>query len=112
MKTIIAVIRPHRADAVKNAVKDAGSQGMILSEVRGFGRQKGRRELYRGKEYEIEFQPKTRIEMVVPNDHADEVISSVIEAARTGEVGDGKIFVLATENAHRVRTGETGVDAL
>jgi len=108
VKTIIAVIRPHRADAVKNAVKDAGSQGMILSEVRGFGRQKGRRELYRGKEYEIEFQPKTRIEMVVPNDHADEVISSVIEAARTGEVGDG----LATENAHRVRTGETGVDAL
>ena len=112
MKKIEAVIKPFKLDEVKEALQDAGVQGMTVLEARGYGRQKGHSELYRGAEYVIDFLPKIKIEVVVPDDLAPSVIEAIQTAARTGKIGDGKIFVLSVEQALRVRTGETGEDAL
>ena len=112
MKYIIAVIQPHRLEAVRQALADIGVQGMTVTEVRGFGRQKGQTEIYRGAEYKMEFVPKTKIELAVAASLADSVVEAIGEAARTGRIGDGKVFVLPLEGAMRVRTGEMGADAL
>ena len=112
MKYIIAVIQPHRLDAVREALAGIGVQGLTVSEVRGFGRQKGQTEIYRGAEYVIQYVPKVKLEIAVDDAIADSVVETVGVAARTGRIGDGKIFVLDLEGAMRVRTGEMGVDAL
>jgi nitrogen regulatory protein PII len=112
MKYIIAVIQPHRLDAVREALADLGVQGMTVSEVRGFGRQKGQTEIYRGAEYKIQYVPKVKLEIAVSASMADAVVGAIGEGARTGRIGDGKVFVLPLEGAMRVRTGEMGADAL
>ena len=112
MKYIIAVIQPHRLDAVREALAAKGVQGLTVSEVRGFGRQKGKTEIYRGAEYAINFVPKVKIELAVDAAMADAIVEAIGEAARTGHIGDGKVFVLPLEGAMRVRTGEMGADAL
>jgi nitrogen regulatory protein P-II 1 len=112
MKKIEAVIRPFKLDEVKIALVNAGIVGMTVSEVRGFGRQKGQTERYRGSEYTVEFLQKLKVEIVVEDDLADAVIEKIIAAARTGEIGDGKIFVTPVERTVRIRTGETNQDAL
>ena len=112
MKLIIAVIQPHKLDAVREALAVVGIQGMTVVEARGFGRQKGHREVYRGAEYVVDFLPKIRIETAVDDDQMDTVINAIEQAARTGNVGDGKIFVANLEQAVRIRTGETGPEAL
>jgi nitrogen regulatory protein PII len=112
MKYIIAVIQPHRLDAVREALAGIGVQGMTVSEVRGFGRQKGQTEIYRGAEYTRYFIPKVKIELAVGASMADDVVEAISGAARTGRIGDGKVFVLPLEGAMRVRTGEMGADAL
>ncbi len=112
MKFVIAMIQPHRLDAVRSALQDIGIEGMTVTEVRGYGRQKGHKEIYRGAEYAISFVPKLKIEVAVPTERVDEVISAIQGAARTGKVGDGKIFVQDLESALRVRTGERDADAL
>ncbi len=112
MKKVEAIIRPFKLDEVKIALVNAGVVGMTVSEVRGFGRQKGQTERYRGSEYTVEFLQKLKIEIVIEDDQVDMVVDKVITAARTGEIGDGKIFVLPLESATRVRTGETGAAAL
>ena len=112
MKKIEAIIRPHLLEAVKDALQALGVQGMTISEVRGFGRQKGHTEVYRGSEYKIEFIPKVKIEVVVDDDTLDQAIEAVCKAARTGKFGDGKIFVFNVEEAVRIRTGEFGENAV
>ncbi|MBM3543503.1 MAG: P-II family nitrogen regulator [Alphaproteobacteria bacterium] len=112
MKYIIAVIQPHRLDAVREALGGLGVQGMTVSEVRGFGRQKGQTEIYRGAEYTMQYVPKVKIEIAVPASLAESAVEAIGEAARTGRIGDGKVFVLPLEGAMRVRTGEMGADAL
>ena len=112
MKKIEAIIKPFKLDAVKEAITEAGCAGLTVSEVRGFGRQKGHTELYRGAEYVVEFIPKVKIEVVVADDLVAKVLSAIEAAARTGSVGDGKIFVTNIEEAVRVRTGERGANAL
>jgi nitrogen regulatory protein PII len=112
MKYIIAVIQPHRLEAVRTALNNIGVQGMTVSEVRGFGRQKGQTEIYRGAEYTMQYVPKVKIEIAANANVADAVVDAIGEAARTGHIGDGKIFVLDLEGAMRVRTGEMGADAL
>jgi len=112
MKKIEAIIKPFKLDDVKEALTDAGISGMSISEVRGFGRQKGHAELYRGAEYQIDFIPKVKIEMVVADDRVSEVVEILQKAACTGRIGDGKIFVCDVEHVVRIRTGETGIDAL
>jgi len=112
MKYIIAVIQPHRLEAVREALADIGVQGLTVSEVRGFGRQKGQTEVYRGAEYTMQYVPKVKLEIAVPAVLADQVVETISEAARTGHIGDGKIFVLDLEGVMRVRTGEMGADAL
>jgi nitrogen regulatory protein P-II 2 len=112
MKYIIAVIQPHRLDAVRDALAGLGVQGLTVSEVRGFGRQKGQTEIYRGAEYTVHYVPKVKIEIAVAASTADAVVEAIGEAARTGRIGDGKVFVLPLEGAMRVRTGEMGADAL
>ena len=112
MKMIIAIIKPHSLEAVRNALKDQGVEGMTLSEVKGYGRQGGHTEVYRGAEYQIEFVPKLRLEIVVEASRANEVVDAVAGAARTGKIGDGKIFVVPCESAVRVRTGERDSAAL
>lgn len=112
MKYIIAVIQPHRLDAVREALAVLGVQGMTVSEVRGFGRQKGQTEIYRGAEYSIQYVPKVKLELAVGASMAESVVEAIGEAARTGRIGDGKVFVLPLEGAMRVRTGEMGADAL
>ena len=112
MKYIIAVIQPHKLDAVRDALAKVGVQGMTVSEVRGFGRQKGQTEVYRGAEYTANYMPKVKIELAVGAPVADAVVEAISEAARTGRIGDGKVFVLPLEGAMRVRTGEIGADAL
>lgn len=112
MKYVIAVIQPHRLDAVREALAGIGVQGMTVSEVRGFGRQKGQTEIYRGAEYTIHYVPKVKVELAVPASIADAVVEAICEGARTGRIGDGKVFVLPLEGAMRVRTGEMGADAL
>jgi len=108
MKKIEAIIKPYKLDDIKKALNDAGIQGMTVSEVKGFGRQKGHAEFYRGAEYEINFVPKLKIEIVMPDEKVDEAIRNIMEKGKTGEIGDGKIFVLTVENAVRIRTGEIG----
>jgi nitrogen regulatory protein PII len=112
MKLITAVVKPFKLDDVKDALKAAGAQGITVSEVRGFGRQGGHTETYRGAEYNIEFVPKVRIEVVVDDSVVDRVIEAVRSAASTGKIGDGKIWVTGVEKIVRIRTGETGPDAL
>jgi nitrogen regulatory protein P-II 1 len=112
MKRIEAVIRPHLVDAVKNALQESGVVGMTVVDVKGFGRQKGHTETYRGAEYKIEFLPKIKIEVVVPDELAEAATDAIRGAARTGKVGDGKIFVTSVEECVRIRTGERGESAL
>jgi nitrogen regulatory protein PII len=112
MKYVIAVIQPHRLDAVRGALAAIGVQGLTVSEVRGFGRQKGQTEIYRGAEYTVNYVPKAKLEIAVDDAIADRVVDAISEAARSGRIGDGKIFVLPLEGAMRVRTGEVGADAL
>ncbi len=112
MKKIEAVIKPFKLDDVKEALNEIGIQGMTVSEVKGYGRQKGHKEIYRGAEYVVDFIPKIKIEIVVEADQADQVVQKIREAANTNKIGDGKIFVIPVEGAVRVRTGETGADAI
>ncbi len=112
MKMIMAVIKPFKLDAVRTALTELGIEGMTVSEVKGFGRQKGQTEIYRGAEYNVEFVPKVRLEIVVDDDRAERVVEAVSQAAQTGKIGDGKIFVMDVGQAVRIRTGETGNDAL
>ncbi len=112
MKKIEAIIRTFRLDEVKEALLEFGITGMTITEVAGFGRQRGHAELYRGREYQIEFIPKTKIELVLPADLVDQVIDIIIKAARTDHVGDGKIFVSPVEDVIRIRTSESGSEAL
>lgn len=112
MKLITAVIKPFKLDEVREALMDIGLHGMTASEVKGFGRQKGQSEMYRGAEYEVSFLPKMKLEVVVPDDVADHAIAVLQNQARTGRIGDGKIFVLDVTETVRIRTGERGPDAL
>jgi nitrogen regulatory protein P-II 1 len=112
MKKIECLIRPSKLDEVKEAVNLAGVRGMTVSQVVGCGMQKGRKEVYRGHEYNVNLLPKIKIEIVIQEEKAEEVINAIVEAARTGEVGDGKIFVYSLEEAVKIRTGERGRDAL
>ena len=112
MKMITAMVRPSKVDAIKNALVAIEVVGMTVSDARGFGRQKGQVERYRGTEFKVEFLPKMKVEVVVPDEKEDAVISAILEAARTGEIGDGKIFVTPVERAIRIRTGDSGEIAL
>ncbi|HEX7006321.1 MAG TPA: P-II family nitrogen regulator [Alphaproteobacteria bacterium] len=112
MKWIIAIIKPHRLDAVREALTGIGVEGLTVTEVRGFGRQKGHTEIYRGAEYAISFVPKIKLEIAVPDRIAQQAIQTIQDTAKTGEIGDGKIFVANLQSAVRIRTGETGEDAL
>ena len=112
MLKIEAIVRHHRLDAIKDALVNAGFHGLTVTEVRGFGRQKGQKETYRGAEYRIDFVPKLKLEIVVPKEASEKVIDTIIRAAQTGQIGDGKIFVSEIANAIRIRTGETGTAAL
>ena len=112
MKYIIAVIQPHRLDAVREALGAIGVQGLTVSEVRGFGRQKGQTEIYRGAEYTTHYVPKVKLEIAVDDAIAERAVEAIGEGARTGRIGDGKVFVLDLEGVMRVRTGEMGADAL
>jgi nitrogen regulatory protein P-II 2 len=112
MKMITAIIKPFKLDDVRQAIADIGVQGITVSEVKGFGRQRGHTELYRGAEYVVDFLPKAKIEIAVSDDIAEQVIEAITNTARTGSIGDGKIFVTDLEQAIRIRTGETGSDAV
>ena len=112
MKLITAIVKPFRLDDVRNALGEVGIQGMTVSEVKGFGRQRGHTELYRGAEYVVDFLPKAKIEVAVSDDLVERTVEAIIEAAKTGKVGDGKIFVTPIEQVWRIRTGETGDSAL
>ena len=112
MKKIEAIIKPFKLDEVKEALQDLGVQGLSVIEVKGFGRQKGHTELYRGAEYVVDFLPKVKIEVVLDDEHVDGAIEAIVNAAKTDKIGDGKIFVSSIEQAVRIRTGETGSDAL
>ncbi|MGB1271484.1 MAG: P-II family nitrogen regulator [Endozoicomonas sp.] len=112
MKLVSAIIKPFKLDDVREALSDIGVQGITVTEVKGFGRQKGHTELYRGAEYVVDFLPKVKIEVAIADDLLDQVIEAVSNAANTGKIGDGKIFVTALEQAIRIRTGETGADAI
>ena len=112
MKKIEAIIRPHLLESVKDALQTLGVQGMTISEVKGFGRQKGHTEVYRGSEYKVEFVPKLKIEVILDDEIVESAIDSIIETARTGKFGDGKIFVFPVEEAIRIRTGEHGANAV
>ncbi len=112
MKLLIAVIKPFKLDDVRDALAEVGVQGMTVTEVKGFGRQKGHTELYRGAEYVVDFLPKTKIEIALDDDQVETAIEAIIKAAGTGKIGDGKIFVQELQQAVRIRTGETDSDAL
>ena len=112
MKKIEAIIKPFKLDEVKEALSKAGVQGLTITEVKGFGRQKGHTELYRGAEYVVDFLPKVKIEILVDDDKAADIADTIITAARTGRIGDGKIFILPMEDVVRIRTGERGSDAI
>lgn len=112
MKKVESIIKPFKLDDVKSALTDLGLSGMTVSEVRGFGRQKGHTELYRGAEYQVDFIPKLKIELVLPDDQVDEVVATIQREACTGRIGDGKIFVSDIDQSIRIRTGESGDDAL
>jgi len=112
MKMVEAIVKPFKLDEVKEALTKAGVQGMTVEEVKGFGRQKGHTELYRGAEYSVDFLPKVKIQILVPDDKAVEVVQLITDAAKTGKIGDGKIFVTNVEEVIRIRTGERGADAI
>ncbi len=112
MKLIKAIIKPFKLDEVRQALTPLGVQGMTVSEVKGFGRQKGQTEIYRGAEYEVSFLPKLKIELVVEDGRVEDIVEAIRDSAQTGKIGDGKIFVCAIESAMRIRTGETGDQAL
>jgi len=112
MKKIEAIIRPFRIDDVREGLAELGVKGMTLTEVKGYGRQKGHTELYRGSEYQIDFLPKIKLEIIVTDDMVEKVVDVIIKTAKTGQIGDGKIFLYPVEDAIRVRTGESGEDAL
>jgi nitrogen regulatory protein P-II 2 len=112
MKLVIAIVKPFKLDDVREALTPLGVQGLTVTEVKGFGRQKGQTEIYRGAEYRVQFVPKVKIEVAIPSDQADAVIEAIIRSAQTGKIGDGKIFVLDLERAVRIRTGETDEAAL
>ncbi|HEY6474798.1 MAG TPA: P-II family nitrogen regulator [Acidimicrobiales bacterium] len=112
MKLIVAVIKPFKLDDVKEALRAKGVQGMTLTEAQGFGRQRGHTEVYRGAEYEVDFVPKLRVEVVVDDSQTDDVVDAIVGAAATGKIGDGKVWVLPVEAVVRVRTGERGADAV
>ena len=112
MRKVEAIIKPFKLDDVKEALNEIGIQGMTISEVKGYGRQKGHKEIYRGAEYVVDFIPKVKVEIIVDDLQADKVVNKIREAANTGKIGDGKIFVFSVEQAIRVRTGEKGKDAI
>jgi nitrogen regulatory protein P-II 2 len=112
MKMLTAIVKPFKLDDVREALSEIGVQGITVSEVKGFGRQKGHTELYRGAEYVVDFLPKVKIEVVIADGIVDRVIEAITKAARTGKIGDGKIFVVPVEQAVRIRTGETGEEAV
>jgi nitrogen regulatory protein P-II 2 len=112
MKLITAVVKPFKLDDVREALSEIGVQGITVTEVKGFGRQKGHTELYRGAEYVVDFLPKVKIEVAIADEQAEQVIEAVTKAANTGKIGDGKIFVTSLEQIIRIRTGETGADAI
>ena len=112
MKKLEAIIRHYKLEDVKTALTEAGVQGMTVSEVRGFGRQRGHKETYRGAEYTVDFMPKVKMEVVVTEDQVETAVNAVCESARTGQVGDGKIFVSSLEQIIRIRTGESGAEAI
>lgn len=112
MKVVVAVVKPFKLEDVKEALEGIGVQGLTVSDARGFGRQKGHTEVYRGAEYQVDFVPKTRIEVAVDDDQVDEVVKAIVTSARTDSIGDGKIWVVPAEQVVRIRTGEKGPDAL
>ena len=112
MKLVTAIIKPFKLDDVREALSEIGVQGITVTEVKGFGRQKGHTELYRGAEYVVDFLPKVKIEILIEDDKAAEVTDTIIAAARTGRIGDGKIFILPIDDVVRIRTGERGADAI
>jgi nitrogen regulatory protein P-II 1 len=112
MKKIEAIIKPFKIEEVKDALSELGIEGMTVTEVKGFGRQKGHTEIYRGSEYTVDFLPKIKLELVVADSVVESAIKAIVEAAKTGKIGDGKVFVLPVENATRIRTGETGDQAI
>ena len=112
MKVIIAIIKPFKLDEVKDALEGLGVQGMTVSDARGFGRQRGHTEVYRGAEYQVDFVPKTRIEIAVDDDQVDSVVKAIVTGAKTDSIGDGKVWVVPAEQVIRIRTGEKGPDAL
>ncbi len=112
MKKIEAIIKPFKLDEVKEALNEVGLQGITVTEAKGFGRQKGHTELYRGAEYVVDFLPKVKIEMIIDDDMLDRAVEAILEAAHTGRIGDGKIFISSVEEAIRIRTGEKGKDAI
>ncbi len=112
MKMVEAIVKPFKLDEIKEALTKAGIQGMTVEEVKGFGRQKGHTELYRGAEYSVDFLPKVKIQILVPDEKAAQVVEAIVQGARTGKIGDGKIFVVPVEEVIRIRTGERGPDAI
>lgn len=112
MKKIEAIIKPFKLEEVKEALSALGIEGMTVTEVKGFGRQKGHTEIYRGSEYTVDFLPKMKVEIVIPDERAADAIEAIVKAAKTGKIGDGKVFVTAIEQAVRIRTGETGDQAV
>jgi nitrogen regulatory protein P-II 2 len=112
MKLVTAIIKPFRLDDVRNALSEIGIHGMTVTEVKGFGRQRGHTELYRGAEYVVDFLPKAKIEVAIPDDFVERTVETIIESAKTGKVGDGKIFITELSQVWRIRTGETGEGAL
>ena len=112
MKKIEAIVKPFKLDEVREALSEVGVTGLTVTEVKGFGRQKGHTELYRGSEYTVDFLPKVKIEVVVPDDRAEKVVSTIVQAAKTGSIGDGKVFVLPIAESIRIRTGERGEAAI
>jgi len=112
MRLVTAVIKPFKLDDVRTALSEVGVQGMTVTEVKGFGRQKGHTELYRGAEYVVDFLPKVKLELVVDSSMADQCVEAITKAAHTGKIGDGKIFVTSVDQIYRIRTGETGTDAV
>lgn len=112
MKLIIAIVKPSKLDPVREALTDLGVEGMTVSEVKGFGRQKGHKEIYRGSEYSVHFVPKIKIEIVLADELVERTVQAIQETANTGQIGDGKIFVIPVAEAMRIRTGETGADAV
>src|SRR3712207_102184 len=112
MKLVVAIVKPHKLDEVKEALRDLGVNGLTTSDVEGFGRQRGHTEVYRGAEYQVDFVPKVKVEVLVDDAQVDDVVEGIARAARTGKIGDGKIWVTTVEQLMRIRTGELGPDAL